>query len=160
MSVVVSDKEITFTRVLDAPRDLVWRIWTKPEHVAKWWGPDDFGSGGCEIDLRVGGTFLMKMTSPSGMIIPSTGTFTEVSPPERFVLEGPLTADTACGTGVPPKAIVTLTLEDADGKTTLTLHTRFETDDARKAAEDSGFAASWPQSFDRMADMLSTLKTS
>ena len=159
MNVQVSDKEITFTRLLDAPRDLVWRVWTDPEHVAKWWGPDEFGSVGCDIDLRVGGTFLMRMRAPNGMVIPSTGTFKEIVPPEKLVLEGPLAADTACGAGLPPKAVTTLTLEDLGGRTKMTLCTRFETANGLQAAQESGLSESWPQSFDRMAGILSNLTT-
>ncbi len=149
------NREIVFTRWLDAPRDLVWQVWTHPAHVAEWWGPKDFDVAGCEIDLRVGGGFHLRMSSPDGTVISSRGTFMEVLPPKRFVLTGPLDADTPCGAGVPPNAIVTLSLDEKGGRTKLTLHTRFETETDRRAAEESGFAESWPQSLTRIAEILS-----
>jgi hypothetical protein len=60
------EDEIVITRLFDAPRDPVWRVWTKPEFVMQWWGPKNYTSPSCKIDLRVGGSYLYCMRSPEG----------------------------------------------------------------------------------------------
>jgi len=79
------EDEILITRLFDAPRDLVWRAWTEPEFVMQWWGPKNFTSPSCKIDLRVGGTYLFCMRSPEGKDFWSTGVFREIRRPERIV---------------------------------------------------------------------------
>ena len=77
--------EVVITRVFDAPRRLVFDVWTKPEHVVRWWGPKGYTSPSCKIDLRPGGALLLCMRSPEGQDLWSRGTFREVVVPERIV---------------------------------------------------------------------------
>lgn len=77
--------ELTFTRVVKAPRDLVYRAWTEQAHVAKWWGPRDFNNPVCEVDARPGGAINIHMRSPNGRVFPTVGVFREVMPPKRLV---------------------------------------------------------------------------
>src|SRR2546423_4784375 len=84
-------REFTITRVFDAPRDLVWKAWTDPEHVARWFGPRGFSTplSTVTMDVRPGGTFEFTMVSDDdGNEIPSGGTFLEVVEPERLVWRG------------------------------------------------------------------------
>src|ERR1700741_3221172 len=81
----ISESEVVLTRVFDAPRALVFKIWTDPQHLAKWWGPRDFTNPVCELDLRVGGKILIHMRAPDGILYPMTGTFREIAAPERLV---------------------------------------------------------------------------
>ncbi len=83
----MAERKLTITRVLDAPRELVWRCWTDPDHFARWWGPEHFHTPreSVEIDPRPGGAFRATMVGPDGAEYPSTGEFREVEPPERFV---------------------------------------------------------------------------
>ena len=60
------ENELTITRIFDAPRDLLWKAWTEPERVMRWWGPKGFTSPVCKIDLRIGGSYLFCMLSPDG----------------------------------------------------------------------------------------------
>ena len=76
---------LVIERVFDAPRELVWRAWTEPEHVMRWYGPAGMTSHACEIDLRVGGRCLWGMRSPDGGECWNTGVYREIVPPERFV---------------------------------------------------------------------------
>ena len=71
---------ITITREFDAPREKVWRAWTDPDRLMKWWGPKGFTSPFCKIDLRVGGKYLYDMRSSEGRDYWSTGTYREIVP--------------------------------------------------------------------------------
>ena len=72
------ERTIVITRVFDAPRDLVFKAWTDPKHVAQWWGPQGFTNPLCEMDLRVGGVFRVHMRGPDGVTYPCKGVYREV----------------------------------------------------------------------------------
>jgi uncharacterized protein YndB with AHSA1/START domain len=74
-----------FSRIFDAPRTLVWKAWTTPEYVMKWWGPRDFTSPVCRIDLRVGGRFTYSMRGPDGKVFYNGGEFREIVPLKKIV---------------------------------------------------------------------------
>ena len=78
-------RNLVITRVFDAPRELVWKAWTDPALVVKWWGPKGFTSPSCKIDLRVGGQYLFCMRTPDGQEGWSGGEYTEITAPERIV---------------------------------------------------------------------------
>jgi len=69
------EQELVLTRVFDAPRELVFKAWTDPKHVAQWWGPHGFTNPVCELDLRPGGAILIHMRGPDGVVYPMTGTY-------------------------------------------------------------------------------------
>jgi|HubBroStandDraft_2_1064218.scaffolds.fasta_scaffold15293_4 uncharacterized protein YndB with AHSA1/START domain len=77
--------EMRMSRVVLAPRELVWTAWTDPLHLAKWWGPRGFSSPRCELDLRVGGKLRVDMQHPDGTVRPMVGEFLEIVRPERLV---------------------------------------------------------------------------
>src|SRR5260370_33633751 len=79
------EQELVLTRVFDAPRELVFKVWTDPEHVALWWGPHRFTNPVCELDLRPGGAILIHMRGPDGVVYRMTGVYREVVEPERLV---------------------------------------------------------------------------
>src|SRR5262245_29973397 len=81
----IANREIVITRIFDAPRQLVWKAWTEPEHVMRWWGPKTYTSPACKIDFRVGGVYLFCMRSPDGKNYWSTGVYREIVPLERIV---------------------------------------------------------------------------
>jgi uncharacterized protein YndB with AHSA1/START domain len=82
----MTERTLTIERELDAPRDLVWKVWTDPDEIAKWWGPEGFTTPreSIEYDLRPGGTAKMTMVGPDGTAYPNSGHFTVVDPPERL----------------------------------------------------------------------------
>src|SRR5260370_21490124 len=84
--VATTDRELTLTRVLDAPRELVFRMWTDPQHVAQWWGPMGFTNPVREMDVRPGGALRIGMRAPDGTDYPMIGTYREDVSPERPVL--------------------------------------------------------------------------
>jgi uncharacterized protein YndB with AHSA1/START domain len=79
--------EVVSTRTLDAPRELVWRAWTEPEHLRQWWGPKGFTNTFHEFDPRPGGTWRFVMHGPDGVDYKNETEFVEVVEPERLVFE-------------------------------------------------------------------------
>ncbi|PLK49692.1 SRPBCC domain-containing protein [Uliginosibacterium sp. TH139] len=138
-----SASEVLITRLLDAPRELVFRCWTEPEHAARWWLPPSFSATACEIDLRVGGRFYIGMRSPQGEDYPCEGVYEEILPPERLVYRGMDDDRHACGSGLPPRGRVTVLFGVQGGQTRLSIHARFSSPQARAAAMAMGFDSSW-----------------
>lgn len=161
-----SDRELLISRVFDAPRELVWKVWTEPQHVAKWWGPHHFSAPLIEIDLRVGGTFRFVMRSPDGHDFAVKGTYSEVEPPRRLVQimdhsELPsewhdmVDPDRPKDAGNPPINFpMTTTLEDVGGKTQLTIRVEFASVALRDSMVKIGMAEGWNQSLEKFAAAL------
>ncbi len=82
-----SDREIVTTRVIDRPRDLVWRAWTEPDHLSQWWGPNGFTNTFHEFDLRPDGEWRFVMTGPDGTDYKNKSFFREIVPPERLIFD-------------------------------------------------------------------------
>ena len=78
-------RELTITRVIDAPRELVFKAWTDPGHLAQWWGPNGFTNPVCEMDVRPGGALRIVMRAPDGVDYPMSGVFREVVEADRLV---------------------------------------------------------------------------
>lgn len=144
----MTERELTITRTLDAPRELVWRAWTDPDHFAAWWGPEHFTTPreSVEIDPRPGGVFRATMVGPDGSEHPSSGHFGEVEPPERFtfVEEG------ICHPMLESQH-TTVTLTDlGDGRTELRIDVRMRCTEDLVPLAESG----WATSLDKLAATL------
>ena len=72
--------------MFDAPLDLIWKMWTDPEHVANWWGPQGMMTRVDELDLRIGGSWRYTMLMPNGGEYPQSGVFGEIVPPKQLVM--------------------------------------------------------------------------
>jgi uncharacterized protein YndB with AHSA1/START domain len=154
-----AEGELVITRVFDAPRELVWKAWTDPERFKRWYGPKDFTAPFCQIDLRVGGVHLYSMRSSEGQEFWTTGVYRELVPMERLVYtdsfadeKGNVVPATHYGLSadIPSELLVTVTFEDDDGKTRLTLrHAGLPA-----GAERDGAEAGWNESFDKLAESL------
>jgi uncharacterized protein YndB with AHSA1/START domain len=123
-------RELVLTRVFNAPREVVWKAWTDPEQLVRWWGPEGFTSPVCKLDLRVGGKYLFCMRSPEGKDFWSTGVYTEIDPPARLVCtdsfadeHGNVVSATQHGLPdeFPDEMLITVTLEEEGGKTRMTV---------------------------------------
>jgi uncharacterized protein YndB with AHSA1/START domain len=116
---IAADRELTVSRMIDAPRALVFTAWTDPEQIARWWGPKGFTTIDYEMDVRPGGAYRLRMRSPEGVDQIKRGIYREIVAPERIVFtfawEAP---DGSLGT----ELLVTVTLETLGAKTKLTLH--------------------------------------
>jgi uncharacterized protein YndB with AHSA1/START domain len=142
----LSDREIVTTRVFDAPRELVFKAWTHPDHLAKWWGPKGFTNTFQEFDMRPGGVWRFIMHGPDGVDYKNKSVFVEVVKPERIVLQH------VSG----PRFQVTATFTQQAGKTRLTFHMLFET--AAECAKVKVYAVEAnEQNFDRLEAQLATM---
>lgn len=139
-------------RILDAPRELVFKAWTEPERLKKWWGPDRFTTPLCELDPRAGGLLRIDMRGPDGTVYPMTGTFLEVSPPERLVF----TSTPLDNQGNPMFEILNaVLLEEQGNRTKLTLRAKVVKKTPQAAPYLSGMEMGWSQSLDRLAKEVS-----
>lgn len=148
-------KIIVITRTLDAPRELVFEVWTKPEHIARWWGPREEELIQCDMDFRVGGTYRFVTRGPDGLENPFKGEYLEIKRPERlvstFIYDVEAFRDFV--------ATDTLVLEQRDGITTITITEEHQTVAARDGHIESGMERGMRESFERLDDLLETLKS-
>jgi uncharacterized protein YndB with AHSA1/START domain len=146
-----SDLEIVMTRVFDAPRALVFEAHTKAEHMAQWWGPRRHKMTHCEMDFRPGGAYRYVLTGPDGTEHGFRGEYREIVAPERITW-------TFEYEGAPGHvAVETLTLEEHDGKTTLTTRSVAGTVEERDAVLQSGMEEGAAETWDRLAEYVATL---
>ncbi|MCK5777857.1 MAG: SRPBCC domain-containing protein [Rhodospirillales bacterium] len=132
---------LTMTRTFDAPRALVFKMWTQPEHMARWWGCDQTCNNRIRNDLRVGGVIRSEMTLEDGTLHVVVGKYLEIDEPERVSF----TWDWENG-GLGTETVVTVTLEEVDGKTEMTMvHTLFDTTELRDLHGEG-----WGRSFARL----------
>ena len=147
-------REVTTTRTLDAPRDLVWRAWTEPEQMAQWWGPHHFTNPVCEMDVRAGGKLMIHMKAPDGTVYPMTGTFTEVRKPERLVFKA--FAEGLDGTKY-LESVTEVTFEDEGGRTKLTVKANARGLHPMAPQMLAGMDAGWSQSLERLAPLVAEM---
>ena len=142
-----SHRELVITRVFDAPRSLVFKAWTQPEHLMRWWGPHGFTVLKCEMDLRAGGGWYVHMRSAHGSEDRQRGVFREIVEPERLVFTYAF-EDENRKPG--HETIVTVTFTDLGGKTRLTVHQAvFET-----VAVCNDHVRGWGEALDHLADYV------
>ena len=111
-----SERELSISRVLNAPRELVWEVWTNPDHIKHWWGPSGFKNTISKMDVRPEGEWDFIMHGPDGKDFRNKHIYKEVVKPEKLVMEH-VTA---------PKFRMTVTFEEQDNKTLVTIHSLFE----------------------------------
>jgi uncharacterized protein YndB with AHSA1/START domain len=147
-----SDREIMMTRVFDAPRDLVFEAHSSAEHMKNWWGPRKYEVVSAEVDFRPGGKWRIVHRGPDGEEYGFHGEFREIVRPERIVW-------TFEFEGAPGQvAIETLTLEEHDGKTTLTASSIAGSREERDAVLESGMVEGATETYERLEEYLETLK--
>lgn len=154
--------ELEISRVFDASPDRVFRAWTEPEQVKRWWGPNGFTTPVCTIDLRPGGTRHYCMRSSEGRDYWCKGSYREIIKAERIVstdsfsdAEGNLVPPTHYGmsTDWPAETLVTVTFAGQDGRTTLTIRQSVP----ESLAKESGAVQGWSESLDRLAEHLKSV---
>lgn len=154
-----AEPELVITRIFDAPRESVWQAWTEPGRLMRWWGPKNFTAPFCRIDLRVGGAYLSCMRSPEGKDYWSTGVYREIVEPLLLVCTDSFADENGkvvqashyeMGGDWPLELLVTVTFEEQEGRTKLTLrHVGIPAGEMREQCE-----AGWNESFDKLAESL------
>lgn len=146
--IITAERTVTITRVFDAPRELLFRLWTEPKHMAQWWGPHGFTNPRCELDVRAGGAIHIDMQGPNGVVYPMTGTFREIMPPRRLVFEA--VAEDQDGKAL-LRSLTVVTFADEGGKTRLTVHADAIGLAAAAPQMLAGMEAGWTQSLEKLA---------
>ena len=152
-----TDEEILITREFDAPRHLVYRAWTTPELVRRWWSGRRGEMTVAEIDLRVGGAWRYVMVANGGFQVAFHGTFREVVPNERIVTTEIYEMPEAEPIADADAPLNIVTFAEADGRTTLTLLVRTSSKEIRDAIIDSGMEGGMQEAYDRLEQVAISL---
>jgi uncharacterized protein YndB with AHSA1/START domain len=147
------DREIVLSRVLDAPRELVYRAWTDPKHVTQWFAPKDFTCETVAIDVRVGGLWRFLYLGPNGVKLDKRIEFLEMKAPERIVFDYGSDKDAD-----PGRFRCTITFDaQSDGKTVVTMRQIHPTKEQRDATVGFGAVAIGYTTMDKLAEHLKTM---
>ena len=149
------DRDLALTRLVDAPPEKLYRLWTEPELLVQWFAPKPWSTPRAELDVRPGGRNLVVMADPDGTEYPNPGQYLEVVPNRRLVL-----TDAFIGDWVPsPKPFMTLVLDfQGEGnKTRYTATVRHWTEEDKQAHEKMGFHEGWGQCADQMEALVATI---
>jgi uncharacterized protein YndB with AHSA1/START domain len=150
-----SDTEILVTREFDAPKHLVYKAWTTPELIKRWWSAKRGAVTVADVDLRVGGTWRWVMVADGGFEVAFHGEYREIVPNERIVCteayEGMPDADATA-------ALNTMTFTEQDGRTTLTILVKHQKAEHRDAHIDSGMESGMQDAFDLLEEVAISLK--
>lgn len=159
MTDTTQKKELIITRLFEAPIEKVWKAWTEPEQMMKWWGPKDFIAPEIKIDFKEGGKYLFCMQGPDGKKFWSTGTYKEIVPMTRLVSTDSFSnekgevipaSDYGMEGDFPLELLVTITFKDLGEQTKMTLH-----HSGLPAGQmEEMTSAGWNQSFDKLAESL------
>ena len=150
-TIKTAEREITITRVFNAPRALVFKAWTDASELAQWWGPKGFTNPVCELDVRVGGAIRIHMRSPDGSVYPMKGEFREIVSPKRLVFTN-IAVDAADKSII--EGLTTVTFIERGGKTTMTLQTRGRAVVDYAVGYLQGMEMGWSGSIDKLEILL------
>lgn len=147
-----NDRDLVVTRTFDAPARLVFQAWTTPELMKRWWVPKSIGltMTACEMDVRTGGSyrFTFVFTNDPSKPMSFFGRYLEVTPPSRLVWTNEESSD---------GAVTTVTFEEKDGQTLLTMVDRYPSKEALDAALESGSTGAFEETFGQLDELLVTL---
>jgi uncharacterized protein YndB with AHSA1/START domain len=149
---MTADREIVITRLVDAPRGLVWDAWTRQEHLDKWWGPNGFTITTLAIDVREGGEWRFIMHGPDGTDYPNNIVFTELKQPERI-------SHDHGGDDGKVHFQATITFEEQEGKTFITMKSVFHSKEERDyVVKEHGAIEGGKQTLGRLAEYVSKIQ--
>lgn len=146
-----SDRELVVTRLFDGPARLVFEAWTRPELMKRWWAPKSIGVPllSCEMDVRTGGSYRLEFGHDASQSMAFVGKYLEVVPPSRLVWTNEESDD---------GAVTTVTFEDRDGQTLLTVHELYPSKEALDAGR--GAEEGLPEQFGQLDELLVSLGAS
>lgn len=147
-----ADREMVLTRVLDAPRELVWEVWTDPQHIGQWWGPRGFTTTTYSMDVRPGGVWRFVMHGPDGVDYKNKIVYIEIVKPERLVYNH------GDDEGEAGQFHVTVTFAAQGGKTKVTMRVLFASAAERDKVVKSGAVEGGKQTLERLAEHLAKIR--
>jgi uncharacterized protein YndB with AHSA1/START domain len=150
MAIGTAEREIVLTRVFNSPRDLVFKAWTEPDLLMKWICPKDFVVTFVDVDLRPGGSWRSGMRSPDGIDYRMRGTYRQIIPPELLEFTHAWEDDLEPGHEPDHEALITVTLMESDGRTTMVFHVTGLTSDEGRDGQKQG----WTEAFDNLENSL------
>ena len=151
----ITERDLVLTRLIDAPRDKLYRAWTDPELLKQWFAPLPYTTPSALLDVRPGGSSLITMRGPDGADMPNRGVYLEVEPNARLVFTDAFTR--AWEPSAKPFMTVILTFEEEAGKTRYTALVRHWTVADREAHEQMGFHQGWGACADQLEALVKTL---
>ena len=149
------DRELVLTRLIDVPREKLWRCWTEPKLMVLWFTPAPWKTVHVETDLRPGGASYIVMKGPEGQEVPNRGVYLEVVKNKRLVFTDAYTG--AWEPAAKPFFTGVLTFEDQGGKTLYTARARHWTTEDRETHDKMGFHTGWGIATDQMTALAKTL---
>ncbi len=150
-----ADRELVLTRLIDAPREKLFRAWTEPELLKQWFAPLPYTTPVAELDVRPGGANLIVMRSPEGQDLPNRGVYLDIVENERIVFTDAFVK--AWEPSEKPFMTAILTFEDEGGKTRYTARVLHWTAADREEHEKMGFHEGWGQCADQLAALVAKL---
>ncbi|RCS22226.1 polyketide cyclase [Phyllobacterium salinisoli] len=150
-----NDRELVLTRLIDAPREKLFRAWTEAELLKQWFAPLPYTTPHAELDVRPGGSNFIVMRSPDGADLPNRGVYLDVVENERIVVTDAYTR--AWEPSEKPFITIILSFENEDGQTRYTARVRHWSAADCKAHEEMGFHQGWGQCTDQLAALVAKL---
>ena len=147
--------DLVLERDIDVARELVWRAWTEPEHVKRWFAPAPWTVSECDIDLRPGGQFYTVMRSPEGQSFPNTGCYLEIVPNEKLVFTNALAP--GYRPSEQPFFTAILTLEPTATGTKYTAVAKHRDGAGRQQHEEMGFHEGWGQTLEQLVTLAKSM---
>jgi uncharacterized protein YndB with AHSA1/START domain len=149
--------ELVLTRLIDAPREKLFRCWTEPGLLKQWFAPAPVTTPVAEVDLRIGGANFIVMRMPDGQEIPCPGVYLEIVPNERLVFTDAYSGGWIPKTGGKPFMTVILTFEEENGQTRYTARVRHWSKEDYDTHVQMGFHQGWGQCADQLAALAKTI---
>lgn len=152
----LKNPDLVITRVINAPREIVFRAWTDPDLMRRWWGPDGFTNPLCEIDARPGGSIRIDMQGPDGQIYPMTGEYREITEPDRVVIHTIAIEDEKGEAQL--EMIVRAEIAKFENQTKLTLQAAVVKSTPAAESALAGMPIGWNQSLYRLRELAAEVK--
>lgn len=150
-----NERELVLARLIDAPREKVWRCWTEPELLKQWFVPKPWTIAAVDVDVRPGGASNITMRDPDGNEYPNPGVYLEVVPNEKLVFTDAFTE--GWKTSGKPFFVGFLTFEDEGGKTRYVARARHWTLEETESHAKMGFHEGWGQCAEQLEELARTL---
>ena len=150
-----ADRELTLTRLIDAPREKLYRAWTDPTLLKQWFAPLPYTTPVAELDVRPGGSAFIVMRGPDGKDLPNRGVYLDVVPNQRLISTDAYTK--AWEPAAKPFMTLILTFEDEGGKTRYTARVRHWTVADRETHEKMGFHQGWGICADQLTALVAKI---